>query len=54
MAELIHSIVWFLETLRLSWVSKRQAPASDLTDHGETADLYHERNTSYWCLLPPC
>jgi hypothetical protein len=38
-SELIHSIVWFLETLRLSWVSKRQAPASDLTEHGKTAGL---------------
>ena len=53
MAELIHSIVWLLATLRFRRVSERQTPATGLADHGEAADLYHERNITYWYLRPP-
>jgi hypothetical protein len=54
LAALTHPIVWLLESLRLWRVSERHTPANDHVDHGETADLYHERNATYWCLLPPC
>jgi hypothetical protein len=50
-AELIHSIIWLLDALRF-WRVK-QAPAIDLACHGEPADLYHERNITYWYLRPP-
>ena len=54
MAELIHSIIWLLEALRLWQVSEKSALVTDLAYHGETTDLYHERNIPYWCLRPPC
>jgi hypothetical protein len=53
-AALTHPIAWLLESLRLWRTSKSQVAANEPVDHGETADLYHERNATYWCLLPPC
>jgi hypothetical protein len=52
-AELIHTIVWLLEALRLWRVSEKQAPATGRARSGETADLYYERNITYWYLRPP-
>jgi hypothetical protein len=52
-ADLIHTIVWLLEALRFWRVSEKQAPATGLACHDERADLYHERNITYWYLRPP-
>jgi hypothetical protein len=52
-AELIHTIAWLLQALRFWRVSEKQAPASGLACPGETADLYYERNITYWYLRPP-
>jgi hypothetical protein len=52
-AELIHSIIWLLEALRLWRVSEKSALVTDLAYHGETAGLYHECNITYSYLRPP-
>jgi hypothetical protein len=53
-AALFHPIAWFREALRPWRISKRRAPANDPADDTKAPDLYHERNISLWCLLPPC
>jgi hypothetical protein len=53
-AAITHPIFWLLASLRLWRADKSQVAANALVDQGTTADLYHERNASYWCLLPPC
>ena len=52
MAELIHTIGLLLVALRFWRVSEKQAPATSLACHA-TADLYYERNITYWYLRPP-
>jgi hypothetical protein len=38
-AKLIHTVVWLLGALRFWRLSEKQAPATGLACHGETADL---------------
>jgi hypothetical protein len=53
-AAVIYPIAWLMEVLRTWRLSERRTPASELAVNAKTPDLYHERNVSLWCILPPC
>jgi hypothetical protein len=53
-AAVIYPIAWLMEVLRTWRLSERRTPANDLAANAKTPDLYHERNVSLWCILPPC
>ena len=53
-AAVIYPIAWLMEVLRTWRLSERRTPANELAANAKTPDLYHERNVSLWCILPPC
>ena len=53
MAAVTYPIAWLMEVLRTWRLSERRTPANEAAN-AKTPDLYHERNVSLWCILPPC
>jgi hypothetical protein len=53
-AAVTYPIAWLLDALRTWQLSERQTPANDPAANGKTPDLYHQRDVSLWCMLPPC